>query len=117
MWGNMKLAVHLVVAAMAVATVAYSGGYSSAGFLALPTEANVGPMSAVAVDRTSGRIYVLHRGGTPLLRFDAKAKFETGWGAGAFKLPHGLRIDKRGDVWITDNTANTVQRFSPDGKL
>jgi DNA-binding beta-propeller fold protein YncE len=113
----MRRATFLIVAAFSAATIAYSGGYTSAGFLALPTEANVGPMSAVAVDRAHGRIYVLHRGGTPLLRFDAKGKYEMGWGAGAFKLPHGLRIDTRGDVWITDNTGNTVQRFSPDGKL
>src|SRR5688500_15995823 len=106
-----------IVAALFTATTAFSAGYTSAGFLDLPSSANVGPMSAVAVDRANGRIYVLHRGGTPLLRFDSNGKYQTGWGAGAFKLPHGLRIDKRGDVWITDNAANTVQRFSPDGKL
>jgi hypothetical protein len=99
------------------AATALGAGYTKAGFLTLPAEAQVGPMSAVAVDRANGRIYVLHRGGTPLLRFDADGKYQGGWGAGSFKLPHGLRIDKRGDVWITDNAANTVQRFLPDGKL
>lgn len=113
----MKHAVTLIAAALSTAAIAIPGGFTSVGFLSLPPEANIGPMSAVAVDRSSGRIYVLHRGGTPLLRFDDKGKYETGWGAGAFTLPHGLRIDKRGDVWITDNTANTVQRFSRDGKL
>src|SRR5262245_3374 len=91
--------------------------YTSAGFLQLPADANVGAMSAVAVDRANGAIYVLHRGGIPLLRFDAKHKYVGGWGAGAFKVPHGLRIDSAGNVWITDNGANTVQQFSPDGKL
>ena len=113
----MKHSATLIAAALSAAAIAFPAGFTSAGFLSLPAEANIGPMSAVAIDRTNGRIYVLHRGGLPLLRFDAKGKYETGWGAGAFKLPHGLRIDKRGDVWITDNTANTVQRFSPDGKL
>jgi DNA-binding beta-propeller fold protein YncE len=91
--------------------------YASAGFLNLPAEAGVGPMSAVAVDRAHGFIYVLHRGATPLLQFDAKGKYLAGWGIGAFKVPHGLRIDKAGDVWITDNGAHTVQKFSPSGKL
>lgn len=113
----MKQVVISTMAVLVAAGTAFSAGYSSAGFLQLPAEANVGPMSAVAVDRTSGRIYVLHRGGTPLLRFDSKGKYEKGWGAGAFKVPHGLRVDKRGDVWITDNGGHTVQRFSPDGKL
>lgn len=110
-----QLAIPVLIAVAAAS--ALSGAYTSAGFLQLPVEAGVGPMSAVAVDRSSGRIYVLHRGTTPLLRFDSKGKYEKGWGAGSFKLPHGLRIDKRGDVWITDNAGNTVQRFSADGKL
>src|SRR6266571_5233716 len=112
----MKKAV-LSIAALFAATAALCADYTSSGFLTLPAEANIGPMSAVAVDRVRGRVYVLHRGGTPVLRFTAANKYEDGWGAGAFKLPHGLRVDKRGDVWITDNAANTVQRFSPDGKL
>jgi DNA-binding beta-propeller fold protein YncE len=91
--------------------------YASAGFLDLPAAAGVGPMSAVAVDRAHGFIYVLHRGTTPLLQFDAKGKYLAGWGSGAFKVPHGLRVDKTGNVWITDNGAHTVQQFSPAGKL
>jgi DNA-binding beta-propeller fold protein YncE len=74
-------------------------------------------MSAVAVDRTRGLIYVLHRGGTPLLRFDASGHYLGGWGAGLFKVPHGLRIDAAGNLWITDNNLNTVQKFTPEGKL
>lgn len=105
-----------VLAVFAVALQAHDV-YTSAGFLQLPAEANIGAMSAVAVDRAHGSIYVLHRGGTPLLRFDAKGKYVGGWGAGTFKVPHGLRIDTKGNVWITDNGAHTVQQFSPDGKL
>ena len=74
-------------------------------------------MSAVRVDRKSGTIYVLHRGGLPLLRFDAAGRYLGGWGAGLFKVPHGLRIDRDSNVWITDNGLHTVQKFSPEGKL
>jgi DNA-binding beta-propeller fold protein YncE len=91
--------------------------WKSAGFLNLPASAEVGAMSAVAVDRSHGFIYVLHRGGTPLLRFDASGKYLSGWGSGLFKVPHGLRVDADGNLWITDNALNTVQKFTPDGKL
>ena len=96
---------------------AATGFPAESGFMKLPAEAEVGPMSAVRVDRTRGLIYVLHRGGTPLLRFDAKGNYLGGWGAGLFKVPHGLRIDREGNVWITDNGLNTVQKFSPTGQL
>ena len=89
----------------------------SAGFLQIPASAEVGAMSAVAVDRQHGFIYVLHRGGTPLLQFDAKGKYLNGWGQGLFKVPHGLRVDKAGNLWITDNGAQTGTKFSPSGKV
>src|SRR5882724_8420169 len=91
--------------------------WSSAGFLKLPASAEVGAMSAVAVDRPQGLIYVLHRGGTPVLQFDSRGNYKNGWGQGAFKVPHGLRVDADGNLWITDNGAHTVQKFSPAGKV
>jgi DNA-binding beta-propeller fold protein YncE len=103
--------------AASLAAVANDAPWSSAGFLAIPASAEVGAMSAVAVDRAHGFIYVLHRGGTPVLQFDAKGKYLNGWGQGLFKVPHGLRVDAAGDLWITDNGAHAVQKFSPAGKL
>jgi DNA-binding beta-propeller fold protein YncE len=94
-----------------------TGSWKSAGFLNLPASAEVGAMSAVAVDRAHHVIYVLHRGGTPLLKFDASGKYLGGWGNGLFKVAHGLRIDRDGNLWITDNGLNTVRKFSPDGRL
>jgi DNA-binding beta-propeller fold protein YncE len=91
--------------------------WKSVGFLKLPDAAEVGAMSAVAVDRAHGFIYVLHRGGTPLLQFNDQGKYLGGWGAGLFKVPHGLRVEASGNLWITDNALNTVRKFAPDGKL
>jgi DNA-binding beta-propeller fold protein YncE len=109
------IAVLLLTNSMSAADNA--GVWKSAGFLNLPASAEVGAMSAVAVDRAHGFIYVLHRGGTPVLRFDASGKYLSGWGAGLFKVAHGLRIDSDGNLWITDNGLNTVRKFTPDGKL
>ncbi|MCU1261081.1 MAG: repeat containing protein [Bryobacterales bacterium] len=108
-----------VVAAATLLAAAQNGDmtWSSAGFLQLPASAEVGPMSAVAVDRAHGFIYVLHRGGTPLLKFDAKGKYLAGWGQGLFKVPHGLRIDNAGDLWITDNGLGNLRKFTPEGNL
>jgi DNA-binding beta-propeller fold protein YncE len=109
-----------LLTAVSIAATASDAGaetWKSTGFLNIPASAEVGAMSAVAVDRSRGLIYVLHRGGTPLLRFDASGKYLGGWGAGLFKVPHGLRIDKDGNLWITDNGFSTVQKFTPEGKL
>lgn len=110
-------AILLTTVFLRAADVSTGVPYASAGFLKLPDEAQIGAMSAVRVDRKSGTIYVLHRGGTPLLRFDATGRYLGGWGAGLFKVPHGLRIDRHGNVWITDNGLHTVQEFSQEGKL
>jgi DNA-binding beta-propeller fold protein YncE len=113
----MKLAIITLVLAGTLTAAEGTGSWKSVGFLNLPAAAEVGAMSAVAVDRTHKYIYVLHRGGTPLLKFDASGKYLSGWGNGLFKVAHGLRIDRNGNLWITDNGLNTVRKFTPDGKL
>ncbi len=113
----MKLAAIALVLAGTMSAADGAGAWKSAGFLNLPAAAEVGAMSAVAVDRAHKYIYVLHRGGTPLLKFDASGKYLSGWGNGLFKVAHGLRVDRDGNLWITDNGLNTVRKFTPDGKL
>jgi peptidylamidoglycolate lyase len=89
--------------------------YVSKGFLPLPVDVEIGPMSAVAVDGVD-RVYVLHRGEPPLLVLDGQHKLIAGWGRGEFKLPHGLRVDAQGNVWVTDNARHIVRRFSKEGE-
>jgi DNA-binding beta-propeller fold protein YncE len=33
-----------------------------------------------------------------------------------YRLAHGIRVDREGFIWITDNSDNFVQKLSPDGK-
>lgn len=113
----MKFAAVALVFAGILTAAEGAGTWKSTGFLSLPASADVGAMSAVAVDRAHKYIYVLHRGGTPLLKFDLSGKYLGGWGNGLFKVAHGLRIDRDGNLWITDNGLNTVRKFTPDGKL
>lgn len=90
--------------------------YESVGFVPIPADVKLDAVSSVAVDST-GRLYVLHRGTPPLLQYDAEGKYLRGWGAGLFKVPHGLRIDKDDNIWTTDNGNHVLRKFAPDGTL
>jgi len=90
--------------------------YVSSGFLEFPKDLELGAMSAVVVGPRD-TIYVLHRGPKPLVAFDAKGKFLRAWGEGLFKVAHGLRIDRKGNIWTTDNGNHALRQFSPDGRL
>jgi sugar lactone lactonase YvrE len=61
---------------------------------------------------------------TPILHFDTSGKLLGSFGAGVFNFPHGLAVDKDGNVWVTDQGANpandkgqVVYKFSPEGKV
>ena len=58
----------------------------------------------------------------PILKFDASGRLVKSFGAGLTTFPHGLHVDRQGNVWLTDNEAmggrgQQVLKFSPDGKL
>ena len=106
------LALAFTFAAMAHA----ADPYVSTGFVPLPSDLEIGAMSAVAVDGPE-RVYVLHRGEPPLLVLDGKHRLVAGWGKGEFKTVHGLRVDSQGNVWVTDNALHIARRYSREGKV
>jgi sugar lactone lactonase YvrE len=58
----------------------------------------------------------------PVLKFDASGKLVKSFGAGMFILPHGIHVDRDGNVWVTDGIGGNgkghqVIKFSPDGKV
>jgi DNA-binding beta-propeller fold protein YncE len=70
----------------------------------------------------------------PILKFDRHTgKLLASFGRGQFIFPHGIHVDRDGNVWVTDGRAanteeltkfpreaakgHTVRKFSPDGKL
>jgi len=77
-----------------------------------------GRVSAVATD-SRGEVYVFQRGkkADPLIVFDSKGRYLRSWGKGMFGNPHGLRVDRSGNVWVTDNGDHQVMKFTRDGKL
>jgi DNA-binding beta-propeller fold protein YncE len=84
----------------------------------MPDGWKFGRVSAVATD-SSGEVYVFHRGpkADPLVVFDNKGKYLRSWGKGMFGNPHGLRIDKQNNIWVTDNGDHQVMKFTREGKL
>jgi DNA-binding beta-propeller fold protein YncE len=61
----------------------------------------------------------------PILKFDRRTgKLLASFGSGMFVVPHGLHVDRDGNVWVTDFAVNKertkghqVIKFSPDGKV
>src|SRR5215510_11234121 len=67
-----------------------------------------------------------------IFKFDANGKIVKRFGRGLFIWPHGLHVDKEGNVWVTDaasqqavdmaakggvKAGHQVFKFSPDGKI
>src|SRR5207249_2820571 len=87
-----------------------------AGWMKLPDDVKLGPVSAVATDSTD-RVYVFHRGARPILAFDRDGKYLRSWGDDRIKTAHGLRIDHENNVWVTDMGNHQVFKFDAEGKL
>ncbi len=75
-----------------------------------PAGRGLGSSSGVAVD-ARGHIWVADRCGAnscagstldPILEFDAQGRFVKGFGAGLMLFPHGLTVDPKGHIWVTD---------------
>ncbi len=84
----------------------------------MPAGWKFGRVSAVAVN-SLGEVFVFHRGpkADPVVVFDGKGKYLRSWGKGMFGNPHGLRVDKEDNVWVTDNGDHQVMKFTKEGKL
>src|SRR5207302_1094566 len=77
----------------------------------LPEGRTWGETIGVKIDRDGKSVWVLDRCGAkmctgsnvaPIQKFDGSGKLVTSFGAGMFNWPHGLYIDRDGNVWATD---------------
>jgi len=84
----------------------------------MPDGWKFGRVSSVTAD-SAGEVYVFHRGkkADPIVVFDAGGKHLRSWGKGLFGNAHGLRADRDGNIWITDNGDHQVMKFDRTGKL
>jgi DNA-binding beta-propeller fold protein YncE len=108
----------------------------------LPDGRKWGSVSAIAVDVDGTSIWAGDRCGAnscagsdvhPIVKLDAGGKVVAQLGAGQILWPHGIDVDKQGNVWVADARAatadevkrfpgaagkgHTVMKFSPQGKL
>lgn len=74
--------------------------------------------SATGVDvDAQDNVYVFQRNTPmPIMVFDRNGKFLRGWGAGMFQLPHFLRVDSTGSVWVTDRGNMQAFEFDLNGR-
>jgi DNA-binding beta-propeller fold protein YncE len=84
----------------------------------MPDGWKFGRVSSVATD-SAGNVYVFQRGkkADPLVVFDGKGKYLRSWGRDQFGNPHGLRVDRDNNVWITDNGDHLVRKYTNEGQL
>jgi sugar lactone lactonase YvrE len=97
----------------------------------LPAGRPWGSTSAVDIDRDGKSVWVAERCGAnscagssqpPILKFDPSGNLVQSFGQNMFIFPHGICVDKDGNVWITDGQGrdgkgHQVFKFSPEGKV
>jgi sugar lactone lactonase YvrE len=119
-------------------------------FFKMPDGRTWGATSAVDVDRDGTSIWVGERCGAntclgstldPILKFDKAGALVKSFGSGLLIFPHGIHVDRDGNIWVTDGQDNVPRRargappdsplppapakaighqvfkFSPDGRL
>jgi DNA-binding beta-propeller fold protein YncE len=134
------------------------------GWAKMPAGREWGSTSAVDIDRDGRSIWVAERCGKapdgrvlnrcfnaqtgewsphpPVLKFDSNGNLVTSFAAGMIVWPHGIDVDRDGNIWVTDGLDNfpgggrgaaaagtpppappakpvghQILKFSPDGKL
>jgi sugar lactone lactonase YvrE len=108
----------------------------------LPDGRKWGSVSALHVDTDGKHIWAADRCGTnscatsdvhPIVKLDPSGKVVRSFGGGLIIWPHGMDVDRQGNVWVADARAananelkqnpkaagkgHVVIKFSPDGKV
>jgi sugar lactone lactonase YvrE len=103
----------------------------------MPEGRTWGATSAVDIDPDGKSIWVAERCGANscagsdlpvVLKFDASGKLVKSFGSGMFVFPHGIHVDRQGNVWVVDaiplgsttqpvGKGHIVVKFSREGKV
>lgn len=85
------------------------------GWAKLPTGRTWGSTSAVAIDKDGRSVWVAERCGQnscvgsdldPVLLFDENGTLVRSFGKGLVNWPHGIHVDRDGNVWVVDGRDN-----------
>ncbi|HKE86730.1 MAG TPA: peptidyl-alpha-hydroxyglycine alpha-amidating lyase family protein [Vicinamibacterales bacterium] len=131
----------ITIAALSLATVAFAQGSPApvndppnpyqaiAGFFKMPAGRTWGSTSAVEIDKDGRSIWVAERCGAntclnsdldTVLKFDASGALVRSFGKGLMVFPHGIYVDRDGNVWVTDgqdNLPRSARGAAPDAPL
>ncbi len=95
------------------------------GWAKMPAGRTWGSTSAVGIDKDGKSIWVAERCGANtcwdgragkmsdanvVMKFDPSGNMVTSFGAGMFVFPHGMYVDRDGNVWVTDGNDNLPRR-------
>ena len=101
----------------------------------LPDGRTMGSTGAIDIDPDGRSVWVFERCGgasqalacaassiAPVLKFDPSGNVVSSFGAGLFVSPHGIHVDRQGNVWLADGAVkdgrgDQVFKFSPEGKV
>ena len=81
------------------------------GWAKMPPGREWGSTSAVAIDKDGVSVWVAERCGQndcvdspldPVLHFDKDGKLIKSFGKGMVRSPHGIQVDRDGNVWVVD---------------
>ncbi len=115
------------------------------GWAQLPMGRQMGAVGKVAIDPDGRQVWAIVRCDRledparfgdecrdsktdPIIKFSPEGKVVKSFGGGMFIWPHGLDVDRDGNVWVTDAVADNriphgdkrgqvVVKFSPEGKV
>lgn len=96
------------------------------GWAKLPTGRTWGSTSAVAIDRDGESVWVAERCAQnscvgsdldPVMLFDRNGTLVRSFGKGMINWPHGIHVDRDGNVWVVDGRDNVppAPRNAPAG--
>ncbi len=99
------------------------------GWAKMPEGRTWGATSAVDIDKDGRSIWVAERCGANsclgsdlpvMLRFNETGKLVASFGGGLMIFPHGIHVDRDGNIWVTDGQDNKPRRARdapPDAPL
>jgi sugar lactone lactonase YvrE len=127
------------VVALSAAVHAQQSAYrTEENFFKMPDGRKVGSTAVITIDPDGTSVWAFERCGgqnclgsnvAPILKFDASGRVVRSLGAGMFVRPHGIHVDRQGNIWVTDGEGpdgkdprrngkgHQVFKFSPDGKV
>jgi len=102
-----------------------------ANWAKMPMGRSWGSSAGVDIDPDGVSVWALDRCGAnscngsnvdPIVKFDKDGKLVKSFGASMFVFPHGIDVDRDGNVWVTDaqgrpGKGHQVIKFSPDGQV